>query len=75
MKCLQFNFNHPVTGNACLKKLYADSPDLKYLHVDSKLSNLLEIPIQDCRSGKWRITLDWNYEGRFFTHQQDFEVV
>jgi hypothetical protein len=43
--------------------------------VDSKLSNLVEIPIHDCLTGKWRIILDWDHDGRIFTHQEDFEVL
>jgi len=43
--------------------------------VDSKFSNLVEIPIHDCMCGKWRIILDWDHDGRVFSHQEDFDVL
>jgi hypothetical protein len=75
MRFLRFNFNHPFKGKASLIQLFAANPVVKNIFVDSKLSNLVEIPIHDCHSGKWRITLDWDHDGRVFTHQEDFEVL
>ncbi|MBB6113051.1 hypothetical protein [Mucilaginibacter lappiensis] len=75
MRFLRFNFDHPFKGKASIMQLFAVNPVIKNILVDSQLSNLVEIPIHDCRSGKWRITLDWNYDGRAFTHQEDFEVL
>ena len=75
MRFLRFNFNHPIKGKACLMQLLTVNPVIKNIVVDSKLSNLVEIPIHDCRCGKWRIILDWDHDGRIFTHQEDFEVL
>jgi hypothetical protein len=75
MKFLRFNFDHPFKGKARLTELFAVKPIIKNILVDSKRSKLVEIPIHDCRSGKWRINLDWEYEGSVFTHQEDFEVL
>jgi hypothetical protein len=75
MKFLRFNFDHPFKGKASLVPLSILNPIIKYILVDSKLSNLVEIPIDGCHSGKWRIILDWDYDGREFTHQEDFEVL
>jgi len=56
-------------------QLFAVNPVIKSILVYSKLSNLVEIPIHDCHNGKWRIILDWNHDGKVFTHQEDFEVL
>ena len=56
-------------------QLLTVNPVIKSIVVDSKLSNLVEIPIRDCPCGKWRIILDWDHDGRVFTHQEDFEVL
>jgi hypothetical protein len=74
MKYLRFNFNHPFKGKASLIQLFTLKPIVKNILVDTKLSNLVEIPIQDCEMGKWRVILDWDHDGRMFTHQEDFEV-
>lgn len=74
MRFLRFNFNHPFKGKASLIPLLAVNPVIKNILVDSKLSNLVEIPIDDCHCGRWRIILDWDHDGRAFTHQEDFEV-
>jgi hypothetical protein len=75
MRFIRFNFNHPVKGKASLMPLFAVNPVIKSLLVDSKLSNLVEIPIHDCQTGKWRVILDWDHDGRIFTHQEDFDVL
>jgi len=75
MRFLRFNFNHPFKGKASLMQLFAVNPVIKSILVDSKLSNQVEIPIHDCLTGKWRIILDWDHDGRIFTHQEDFEVL
>ena len=75
MRFLRFNFDHPFKGKASLMPLFILNPIIKNIAVDSKLSNLVEIPIDDCQSGKWRIILEWDHDGRGFMHQEDFEVL
>jgi len=74
MKFLKFNFNHPFKGKASLTQLFVVDPQIKGFVLDSKLSNLVEVPLHTCAAGKWRITLNWDHEGRLFTHEQDFEI-
>ena len=74
MKTLRFNFNHPVKGNAILSPVNCRDGLCLRMKVESTLNNLLEIPLYDCDEGKWKLTLDWEHEGRMFSHQEDFEV-
>jgi hypothetical protein len=74
MKSLQFNFGHPVKGHACLLQLLATKPDSLNFKVDSKESNLLEVPIANCKKGKWKLTLDWEHDSHSYSHQEEFEV-
>ncbi len=41
---------------------------------DSKETNLIEVPIDHCEDGRWKIELDWEYENKFFTHKKEFEI-
>ena len=74
MKHLRFNFCHPVKVHANLIKLITDAPECHSISIDSKDSNLIEIPLEGYNTGKWRIMLDWEYEGQTFTHQKEFEI-
>ena len=74
MKCLRFNFCHPVRGYASLTQLAAPRPQYYRITIDSKGTNLVEVPIAECQIGKWRIVLDWEFEGKWYSHQKDFEV-
>lgn len=42
--------------------------------IDTKSSNLVEIPIDGCQVGKWSVVLNWEYEGCSFSHHKEFEV-
>jgi hypothetical protein len=44
------------------------------LKVESSKDNSLEIPVGSCKEGKWKLILDWEYDGRIFSHQEDFEI-
>ena len=74
MKYLRFNFCHPVKVHANLMKLITDAPERHSLIIDSQDSNLIEIPLLNYGAGKWKIMLDWEYEGQTFTHQKEFEI-
>ena len=42
--------------------------------IGSKNTNLIEIPIDGCKAGKWSVVLNWEYNGSSFSHHQEFEV-
>ncbi len=74
MKHLRFNFCHPVTVHANLIQLLTPKPQRHNIIIDSNDNNLVEIPLTGCNAGKWKIMLDWEYEGQNFTHQKEFEI-
>jgi hypothetical protein len=74
MKTLKFNFSHPLKGHALIKMLGAGNALYKKIFVDSKESDLVEIPLNGFQNGKYEVTLDWEIDNRFFTHQQNFEI-
>jgi len=74
MKTIRFKFNHPVKGNAILSPVNCSGGSCLRMKVESTQNNLLEIPINNCKEGKWKLILDWEYDGRIFTHQEDFKV-
>jgi len=74
MKTLKFNFSHPFKGHALINMLGAANALCQHFLVDSKNSCLIEIPLNGFGNGKYKVTLDWEIDNRFFTHQQDFEI-
>ncbi|MCQ6959192.1 FixH family protein [Mucilaginibacter aquariorum] len=74
MKTIQFRFSHPVNGHARLVPLSCKGVECRNLKVASAENNLLEIPVSDCEKGSWKLVLDWEYEGRNFTHQEEFTI-
>jgi len=74
MKTIRFNFNHPMKGNAVLSPVNCNGGSCRRIKVESTQNNLLEIDVNDCNEGKWKLILDWEYDGRMFSHQEDFEV-
>jgi len=75
MKCLQFNFAHPVKGHALLTRISADqSPDVHTFKFDSRDSNELTISLDGVTDGKWKIILEWEYEEKYFTHTREFDL-
>jgi hypothetical protein len=75
MKCVQFNFSHPVKGHACLTRLSAQPPPgCRRLEFDTGAGNELSLPLEDFGGGKWKIMLEWEYEERFFTHSMEIDL-
>ena len=74
MKTLEFNFSHPFKGRAIIKMFGTANALCKHFVVDSKESDLIEIPLNEFRTGKYEVTLDWEVDDHLFTHQQKFEI-
>jgi hypothetical protein len=73
MKCIRFNFSHPFRGYASLIPLSDKLPHRLRFTVDSKDSTFVKIPLKACREGRWKLVLDWEYDGKIFSHQEEFE--
>jgi len=74
MKTLRFNFCHPIKGFANLIALMPGSLQQPGISFDSKEGNLVEIPLNNCQPGKWKVVLNWEYEDELYVHQGEFEV-
>lgn len=74
MKSIRFNFNHPVKGHASLVPLSSRDMQCRRVPVTSTDDNLLEVPVTGCSEGRWRLILDWEYNGQNFLHQEEFDI-
>jgi hypothetical protein len=74
MKKLRFNFNHPVIGHACLVPLTCLKGIYQRIKVVSADDNTLEIPVTNCNEGRWKLILDWEYDGKNFSFNEEFEI-
>ena len=74
MKTLKFNFNHPFKGHAIIKMLDTAKAFCKHFLIDSKDSNLLEIPVNKLQNGKYEVTLDWERDEKNYFYQEKIEI-
>jgi hypothetical protein len=74
VKTLKFNFTHPFIGHARVDMPGQPGFPCKQMPLDSKGSNLIEIPLVGFKSGKYNIVLAWEIDNHFFIHQQEFEI-
>jgi hypothetical protein len=74
MKRLRFYFCHPIKGYATFIPQYGGQLPYQRIAVDSASNNLVEIPVDNCCEGKWKVVLDWEYENELFVHQKNFEI-
>jgi hypothetical protein len=74
MKTLKFNFTHPFKGHARVNMPGLPNSPCTQLSIDSHGGNLVEIPLDNYQKGKYKITLDWEADNRFFIHHQEFQI-
>jgi hypothetical protein len=74
MKNLRFYFCHPVSGHARFSPVVCNKGKCKMIDFDTADSDLLELPVDQLEKGKWHINVDWEFEGKYFSLQNDFEV-
>ncbi|MEO5891297.1 MAG: hypothetical protein ABIQ31_13675 [Ferruginibacter sp.] len=75
MKSLRFNFCHPIKGIASLTQLSLPTPMSQNIAFDSRETNVVEIPIGMCLTGKWQIVLNWERNEETFVLSKQFEIV
>jgi len=73
MKALNFNFAHPVKGKIRLVNKVNPEHN-RVLPLNAASDETIAIPIDDLSAGRWRVTLEWDYDDRNFFFQEDFEV-
>lgn len=51
------------------------NPALKrIIPLDTKTDECTEIPIEDLPGGKWRALFEWEYDGRDYYFEEEFEI-
>lgn len=68
---LKFNFSHPFKGNVIIRRLCNGKSFCRHMLFDSKGEHNFEIPLSKCKDGKYRVILEWEFEGRNFFHQSE----
>lgn len=74
MKNLRIDFCHPFKGSARLVQLSTKPQKSHIIKIDSKNSDLVEIPVDKCQEGKWKAILDWQYDDKSFSYEKEFEI-
>lgn len=67
-------FEHQVAVKAFFvnRDEIKDPAIIKYLRSDP--DGILEIPLDGIKKGKWKITLEWNYEGKDYSLVKDVVI-
>jgi hypothetical protein len=73
MKTLNLNFGHPVKGIVRLfNKL---TPGMhRILKIDTKADNCANIILDGLQLGRWKASIDWEYDNRTYHLEQEFDV-
>jgi hypothetical protein len=74
MITLNYNFAHSFNGKVSYRRLGTGSMENGHLHFNSEGSQDFAIPIPINTDGRYRLTLDWQYEDRDFSYHSDFLV-
>ena len=75
MKNLRFNFGHPVKCRARISQVFPDKLNCHAITVETTKDNVLEIPVDQCHKGKWKVDLEWEHDDRNFFLNDEFEVL
>lgn len=71
MKTFKMCFGHPVEGRVFLTNMDKD----KYVFtIKTDNKNILEVPLQRLKKGKWKITFEWEYHGRDYSHAEEILI-
>lgn len=73
MKTLKVNFCHPVKGVVRLLNML--NPRQKRTQpFDTQSGQCADISIEGLPEGKWKALLEWEYDGRDYFYEEDFEI-
>jgi hypothetical protein len=73
METLKFNFCHPV--KVIVRLLNKINPKQKRtLVLETQADQCAEIPVDGLSKGKWKVLLEWEYDGRDFFYEEEVEV-
>ncbi|RCH55453.1 hypothetical protein DJ568_06040 [Mucilaginibacter hurinus] len=72
MKNLKFHFCHPVKG---VINFFHKNPELnRALAIDTQAEQVAIVPIDGLPGGKWKAMLEWEYDGKEYIYEKEFEV-
>lgn len=74
MVALRFNFRHPFEGRVFLRKVNCTAPWCRTMVYNSKGEHDFNIPLQVIGDGTYQVTLNWEFEGRAFSHESTITV-
>jgi hypothetical protein len=73
MKTLQFNFGHPVTGIVTFFNKV--NPGQRHTQAFNTQSGECDISIEHLPEGSWKATLEWDYDGKDYCYEEEFEIL
>ncbi|HTK19462.1 MAG TPA: hypothetical protein VL442_08115 [Mucilaginibacter sp.] len=74
MIALRFNFAHPFHGKVILHKTSCTQPWFQAMLFDSAGEHDFDIPLQIDDDGIYQVILNWEFEGRSFSHESSIAV-
>lgn len=74
MKSLQFYFCHPVKGKVTFSStIYPEQRSSRDFNTDDT-GQMVDLAIDELPDGKWKASLEWEYEGKNFFMERYFSV-
>ena len=73
MKKLTYNFSHPVKELVRLFNLL-NPEESRIVPLDTLSELNSDVYIDDLPEGKWKATLEWEHDGRYFFFEEQFEI-
>lgn len=74
MIAIAYQFAHPFNGRVNLRRLGTAETEGCSLLFNSEGASAFEVPLPIVQDGRYRVTLDWEFEDRLFFHHSDIRV-
>lgn len=74
MIALRYNFKHPFQGNVILRKIGFAQGGCQTMPFDSGGEHDFDIVLQVNEDGNYQVILNWEFEGRSFSHESRITV-
>lgn len=74
MIALRYNFKHPFQDNVILRKIDIAQGGCQTMPFDSGGEHDFDIYLQVKEDGTYKVILNWEFEGRSFSHESQITV-
>ncbi|NNU33411.1 hypothetical protein HK413_03220 [Mucilaginibacter sp. S1162] len=74
MIALRYNFDHPFQGKVILRKTGYKHARCRAIYFDSADEHDFNITLQVDGDGTYQVVLNWEFEGRSFSHESSVTV-